>query len=148
MLAFMWGFMKLWKTHASAKITYREWWLAKNSKWVNSVGWQPRKTTKSWDASKGMGPACWRRWLCPFTVLWWDPVLVPLTKEGHGTAGESPEERHEIGKRAGALPCKDRLGKLGSVWRELSRSPRGILSRTRVKGWGIMGKHWKRGNLC
>lgn len=59
----------------------------------------------------------------PLGVL--SPVLVPQTN-----------------RRAGVLPCKFRLGKLGLHLKEAIKKPkRDSLSRTRVIGQGVTGRH-------
>lgn len=135
MLAFMWAFMKLWKTHANAKITYRKWWLAKNSKWANSVGWQPGKTTKSWVHQKECGQQAGGGDYAPLLYSgetppgMLSPALVPLIKEGHGTAGESPEESHAIWQEGWRTSQQRQAGKVGQCLKGAIKKP-------------------KRGNLC
>lgn len=84
----------------------------------------PRKPTLSWAASKNVWPAGQRKWLCPSTLLPWDPTCVQYCvqfwcsqcKKEHGTIGANPEECHEVDKGARVPSLWKQAEKAGALW--------------------------------
>ena len=82
------------------------------------VGHEPRKPTISLAASKAAWPSGQGRWLCPSSLLWWDPTWSLAFSSGATSTGKTWtcwSEGHKSDQRAGTPLLWEKAEGVGAI---------------------------------